>query len=42
MKKEIYEQSSSVLRAMNNGGRIKDESSVKLGGFDSHREELAA
>lgn len=41
MKKEIYEQANSVLRAMNNGGRIKDESSIKLGGLDTHREELS-
>lgn len=41
MKKEIYEQQNSVLRAMNNGGRIKDENSVKLGGLDTHREELS-
>ena len=41
MKKEIYEQSESVIRAMNNGGRIKNKSSVKLGGLDSHRKQLS-
>jgi glucosamine--fructose-6-phosphate aminotransferase (isomerizing) len=41
MKKEIYEQSDSVIRAMNNGGRIKNQSSVKLGGLDSHKKQLS-
>jgi glucosamine--fructose-6-phosphate aminotransferase (isomerizing) len=40
MKKEIYEQSECVKRAINNGGRIKDSFSVKLGGFDSHLNDL--
>ena len=41
MIKEIYEQSDSVIRAMNNGGRIKNLSSVKLGGLDSHKKQLS-
>jgi len=41
MKKEIYEQAESVIRAMNNGGRIKNQSSVKLGGLDSHKKQLS-
>lgn len=40
MKKEIFEQGSSVLRATNNGGRIKNKSCMKLGGLDSHKKEL--
>lgn len=40
MLKEIYEQSDSSLRAMNNGGRIQSASDVKLGGLDSHHTEL--
>ena len=40
MQKEIYEQPESITRAINNGGRIKNTSSVKLGGFDSHIEDL--
>lgn len=31
--KEIYEQKDSLLRAINNGGRIKNDISVKLGGL---------
>ena len=41
MKKEIFEQSCSVLRATNNGGRIKNKSCVKLGGLEEHVEELS-
>lgn len=41
MKKEIYEQEQCVLRAINNGGRIKSKSSVKLGGLDSHKKQLS-
>ena len=40
MLKEICEQPDSILRAMNNGGRIKSNVSVKLGGLDSKREQL--
>ena len=36
MIKEIYEQPDAIIRATNNGGRIKDGFSVKLGGLDSH------
>jgi glucosamine--fructose-6-phosphate aminotransferase (isomerizing) len=38
--KEISEQPDCVLRAINNGGRIANNSSVKLGGLDSCREKL--
>ena len=41
MIKEIYEQPEAIKRAINNGGRIKDENSVKLGGFDTHKSELS-
>lgn len=34
MLKEIMEQPAAVLRAMNNGGRIASETTVKLGGLD--------
>jgi len=34
MLKEIMEQSDSVNRALNNGGRIENNVSVKLGGLD--------
>ena len=40
MIKEIYEQPDAINRALNNGGRIKTDKSVKLGGFDSHIEDL--
>jgi hypothetical protein len=40
MLKEIMEQSSSVLRAINNGGRIENNMSVKLGGLDSYKNHL--
>jgi glucosamine--fructose-6-phosphate aminotransferase (isomerizing) len=35
MLKEIYEQPESILRALNNGGRIEDNFYVKLGGLDA-------
>ena len=38
--KEIQEQPDCVLRAINNGGRILNDSEVKLGGFDSHKDLL--
>ncbi len=38
--KEIFEQPMSILRALNMGGRILNDSQVKLGGLDSKREEL--
>jgi glucosamine--fructose-6-phosphate aminotransferase (isomerizing) len=41
MIKEIYEQPEAIRRAINNGGRIKDENSVKLGGFDTHQQDLS-
>ena len=34
--KEIYEQPNTVLKSINNGGRIKNKSEVKLGGLDAH------
>jgi len=37
MIKEIMEQPEAVLRAMNNGGRIASETTVKLGGLDACR-----
>jgi glucosamine--fructose-6-phosphate aminotransferase (isomerizing) len=38
--KEINEQPECVLRAINNGGRILDDSTVKLGGLDNNRTNL--
>lgn len=38
--KEIYEQEQSILRALNNGGRILDTCQVKLGGLDENVECL--
>jgi glucosamine--fructose-6-phosphate aminotransferase (isomerizing) len=38
--KEISEQPDCVVRAINNGGRIASNSTVKLGGLDSCREKL--
>ena len=35
MLKEIFEQPDCVVRAINNGGRIENDISVKLGGLDS-------
>jgi glucosamine--fructose-6-phosphate aminotransferase (isomerizing) len=40
MLKEIMEQSDAVIRAMNNGGRINDNTTVKLGGLDTYKEAL--
>jgi glucosamine--fructose-6-phosphate aminotransferase (isomerizing) len=40
MLKEILEQPESILRAINNGGRIEGDQTVKLGGLDSCKEEL--
>ena len=34
--KEIYEQSQSSFRSLGQGGRIKDSSTVKLGGLESY------
>jgi glucosamine--fructose-6-phosphate aminotransferase (isomerizing) len=34
--KEIYQQSEVVLNSINKGGRIKNESEVKLGGLEHH------
>jgi glucosamine--fructose-6-phosphate aminotransferase (isomerizing) len=38
--KEIYEQKETYLRAIGNGGRIKDDYSVKLGGLEQNEIEL--
>jgi glucosamine--fructose-6-phosphate aminotransferase (isomerizing) len=40
MLKEITEQPDSVNRALNNGGRIENNVSVKLGGLDSCKSRL--
>lgn len=40
MIKEIMEQPESILRAINNGGRILSDSTVKLGGLDNNRSNL--
>ena len=41
MIKEIMEQPDAVMRAMNNGGRILNNNTVKLGGFDNIRDKLS-
>jgi glucosamine 6-phosphate synthetase-like amidotransferase/phosphosugar isomerase protein len=38
--KEIHEQPESVLRAINNGGRLLTDSTVRLGGLDSNKSNL--
>ena len=38
--KEISEQPDCVIRAINNGGRISTNATVKLGGLDSSKEKL--
>lgn len=38
--KEIHEQPQTIMNAINMGGRIKNESEVKLGGLDEHKEML--
>ena len=40
MIKEIMEQPDSIMRSMNNGGRIKSNESVILGGLESNKEQL--
>jgi glucosamine--fructose-6-phosphate aminotransferase (isomerizing) len=40
MLKEIMEQPESIIRALNNGGRIENNVSVKLGGMDSCKTRL--
>lgn len=40
MIKEIMEQPESIIRAINNGGRIENNISVKLGGLDSYKSLL--
>lgn len=38
--KEIYQQPEVVLNVINNGGRIKNDSEVKLGGLEENIEQL--
>lgn len=38
--KEIYEQTETVKRAIGNGGRIINESEVKLGGLEQNKNKL--
>jgi len=38
--KEIMEQPDGVLRAMNNGGRVSSDSTVRLGGLDTNIKNL--
>ena len=40
MLKEIMEQPDCIIRAMNNGGRIENNVSVKLGGLDLNKSRL--
>jgi glucosamine--fructose-6-phosphate aminotransferase (isomerizing) len=40
MLKEIMEQPDAIIRSMNNGGRIRSETEVKLGGLDKFKIEL--
>ncbi len=40
MLKEIFEQPTTSMRAINMGGRICDNYNVKLGGLSNHKEEL--
>mgnify|MGYP001231891919 FL=1 len=38
--REINEQPDTVMAAINNGGRIKNDREVKLGGMEQHAEDL--
>lgn len=38
--KEIYEQPNAIMNTLNNGGRIYNDSLIKLGGLDGCEEEL--
>jgi glucosamine--fructose-6-phosphate aminotransferase (isomerizing) len=40
MLKEIMEQPDAIIRAINNGGRIESNSSVKLGGLEQNKNVL--
>jgi glucosamine--fructose-6-phosphate aminotransferase (isomerizing) len=40
MIKEIMEQPQSIIRAINNGGRIESNITVKLGGLDNYKQRL--
>ncbi len=40
MLKEIHDQYNSVFACLNNGGRIFNDESVKLGGLDNFKEKL--
>lgn len=38
--KEIFEQPEAISRALNHGGRLQDETRVKLGGLDEQKDAL--
>lgn len=40
MQKEIFEQYETIQRSINNGGRIKNNVSVKLGGLENNKDNL--
>ena len=40
MLKEILEQEDATVRSMGIGGRIENDTCVKLGGLSAHRTEL--
>jgi glutamine---fructose-6-phosphate transaminase (isomerizing) len=40
MLKEIMEQPQSIIRALNNGGRIENDSKVRLGGLSNNMKDL--
>jgi len=40
MLKEIWEQPASIMRTLNNGGRLLDDKQVHLGGLESGKDEL--
>jgi glucosamine--fructose-6-phosphate aminotransferase (isomerizing) len=40
MLKEIMEQPDAIIRAINNGGRILDKTTVKLGGLENYKTTL--
>lgn len=39
--KEIHEQPNVIMKSINNGGRIRNHSQVKLGGLEEHQETLS-
>jgi glucosamine--fructose-6-phosphate aminotransferase (isomerizing) len=40
MDKEIHSQSRCAIQAINNGGRLLNDSQVKLGGLECHKDQL--